>query len=263
MISFDLTEEQKLIVETLRSFAQEKMRPRARSVDEGKLDPKGIYGEAWELGLISSILPEECGGLGGERSAVTGALVAEELAWGDLALAAAILSPTLAVIPLMDFGSPSQKKLLLQRYGAKDFTPGSLALVEPRFDFDPGKPLTAARRHPGGDYVLNGHKCFVPNLGSEPNILVIASEPETVQGFFVDPGANGLKTEGNERNMGLKGFPTAEILLSDCAVPASARLGEEAGMNYALLLDRARVASAALAVGVARAAFEYARDYAK
>ncbi len=163
MIDFEPTEEQQLIVDTVRQFAANEIRPKARECEEAaKIAPELLEG-AHELGFTANSLPEAFGG-GGERSAVTGALIAEELAWGDLALALAVQSPTLIALPVADFGTPEQQQEILPRFTAGSFVPGSLALVEPAFRSDPFRPATTARRE-GGDWVLDGQKCFVPWLG--------------------------------------------------------------------------------------------------
>src|SRR5262245_64649647 len=107
VIDFEPSDEQKLIVETVRQFAASEVRPRARECSEARKLPGDVLARAHELGLVANALPDEHGG-GGERSAVTSALILEELAWGDLAIALAILSPSLVALPLADFGTPEQ-----------------------------------------------------------------------------------------------------------------------------------------------------------
>src|SRR5512147_3008255 len=129
MIDFQPTDEQQLVIDTVRQFAQNEIRPKARECDESKKLPEKVIEQAHELGLVANALPESAGG-GGERSAVTGALVAEELAWGDLSIALAILSPGLSAYPIAEFGSDAQKQTLSTFTGSR-FVPGSLAWVEP------------------------------------------------------------------------------------------------------------------------------------
>lgn len=261
MIDFEPSEEQALIVETVRQFAANEIRPRAREADESWSLPKGVLDQAHELGLVANALPEAFGG-GGERSAVGGVLIAEELAYGDLSIALAILSPGLVALPVADCGSEAQQKELLPRYTATSFRPGALALSEPHFGSDAFRPLTRARRD-GAEYVLDGAKCQVPWLDGDDVVLVSAAEPDGGAQLFVVPrAAAGLKAE-RERNLGLQALPTAELRLEGVRVPASARLGGEAGCDLRKLIARGRVALAATGVGLARASFEIARDYAK
>jgi len=259
LIDFQPTDEQQLVIETVRNFAVNEIRPRARECDESKKLPEKVIEQAHELGLVANALPESAGG-GGERSAVTGVLVAEELAVGDLAIALAILSPGLSAFPIAEFGTEEQKKELSRFVGTR-FVPGSLAWVEPRFDSDPFRPKTTARRE-GHDYVLDGAKCFVPWIDGADPVLVVAAENGTPQAFLVPRNAAGLTAEP-ERNMGVLALPTAELKLTGVRVPAAAKLGGEAGADLRRMLNQGRVALAAMAVGVARAAFEVARDYAK
>ncbi len=260
MIDFAPSEEQQLIVETVRQFARNEIRPLAREANEARKLPGDVLAHAHALGLVANGLDEAFGG-GAERSAVTGAQVAEELAWGDLAIALAILSPALLALPVQDAGSEDQKRHWLPRFTGERFLPGSLALVEPRFDDDPFRPEARATRE-GGEYSLSGHKCFVPWLEGGDTVLVVATDGSGPQGFLVPRDAAGLEVEP-EGNMGVDALPTVELRLRDVRVPASARLGAEAGADLAALVHRGRVAISAMAVGVARAAFETARDYAK
>jgi alkylation response protein AidB-like acyl-CoA dehydrogenase len=260
MIDFEPSEEQQLIVDTVRQFAANEIRPRARECEEAaKVAPELLSG-AHELGFTANALPEEFGG-GGARSAVTGVLIAEELAWGDLGLALAIQSPTLLAFPVADAGTAEQKKSLLPRFAAQSFVPGSLAVVEPSFRNDPFVPATTARRD-GGDYLLDGQKCFVPWLDGGDTVLVTATEGGRAQAFLIPRGAKGL-TATREQNMGVRALPTVELSLAGVRVPASAKLGGDAGSDVRAIVNRGRVGLAAMAVGVARAAFEVSRDYAK
>ena len=129
MIDFEPSEDQALIVETLHGFAESEIRPNARECDESGKLPYEVIARAHELGLVANSLPEEFGG-GGERSAVTGCLIGEELAWGDLAIALAILSPALVALPLANFASDAQRAACLGRFTGERFHPAALALVE-------------------------------------------------------------------------------------------------------------------------------------
>ena len=260
MIDFGPSDEQRLIVETVRQFATSEIRPRARECSEARKLPDDVLARAHELGLVAHALPGASGG-GGERSAITGALIAEELAWGDLAIALAILSPSLLALPIADFGTPEQQRAWLPRFTADRFVPGALALVEPSFRFDPFKPVSTAKRESDG-WILDGEKCFVPWLAGDDSVLVIASEQGAAQAFLVPRDAEGLEVTP-ERNLGLDALPTVELRLRGVRVPASARLGGARGADVASLVNRGRVALAAAAVGVARAAYELALDYAK
>jgi alkylation response protein AidB-like acyl-CoA dehydrogenase len=259
MIDFQPTEEQQLVIDTVQQFARSEIRPVARECEEKSQLPEKVLSAAHELGLVANSLPESAGG-SGERSAVTGALIAEELAWGDLAIALAILSPGLSALPIAEWGTDEQKEALA-RFVGSSFVPGALAIVEPRFDSDPFRPATLARRD-GDGFVLDGAKCLVPWIDGADPVLVVANEGGSSQLFLVPRSSEGLTVEP-ERNMGIQALPTAELTFSGVHVPASARIGGDAGVDMRRLIAQGRVALAAMAVGLARAAFETARDYAK
>jgi len=262
MIGFDPTDEQALIVETVRGFVENEVRPRSRECDEAGALAKDVLSQAHELGLVANGLPEEHGG-GGQRNAVTSCLIIEELAWGDLALAAGILSPSLLGVPIADFGTEAQQKELLPSLCSDAFEPGCLALVEPRFDFDAAEPQTSARKD-GDEYVLVGEKCLVPWLDGSGPALVVASDEAagSPQLFLVPRAAEGLSVKP-EANLGLAGLPTVELSLDGVRINEAAKLGGASGADLSQLIDRGRTAAAAAAVGLARASFELSRDYAK
>jgi alkylation response protein AidB-like acyl-CoA dehydrogenase len=258
MVSFQATEEQQLIRETVAAFAREQIRPAAREADETGLISDALVQQAWKLGLIQNTLPEAFGGSGEHPSAVTGTLIGEELGWGDVAIAAHLLAPWLVTQPVTLLGSEEQKQHVLPHYTSEAFTAGTAAVVEPRFGFAVNELATTAIRH-NGDFLLTGSKCFVPLAAAAQHMLVYAQHEGELSAFLVPQGTPGVTIAEREKNMGLKALATYEVILDHCRVPHSARL---AG-NLSPLLNRSRVALAALAVGVARAAFEYARDYAK
>ncbi len=257
MAGFQPTEEQQLIRDTVSTFAREQIRPVAREADETGHIPASLVQQAWELGLVQSTIPEAFGGIGEEPSAITGSLIYEELAWGDLSIALHVLVPRLVTQPLIAVGNETQQQML-RIYTGSEFTVGTAAVIEPRFSFDINELTTTATTN-NGDVLLNGTKCFVPLAADAQQLLVYAREAEGLAAFIVPSGTPGLTIHKREKNLGLKALATYELTLDNCRVPASTRL---AG-NLSPLLNRSRVALAALAVGVARAAFEYATTYAK
>ena len=267
MVSFEPSEEQKMIQDMARDFANEQLRPQARECDENDTIPDDILQAGWELGMVNAVIPEKYGGAGMERSAVTGALMCEELAWGDLSQAIALLTPALVAYPIMEFGTEEQKEKYLPRFCEQKFYPATSALVEPYFDFDLTQLRTKAEKK-GDVYVLNGEKCLVP-LGLRAELYLIwaslEGKPgyENVAGFIVEKGGSGLVLGEREKNMGLKALETAELKLENLEVPAENRLGGEQGCDFARIASQSRVALTAMATGVARASYEYAREYAK
>jgi acyl-CoA dehydrogenase len=267
MISFELTDEQVMVRNTVAAFAAEQIRPIARIADEsGSISPEHLN-KALELGLVRGFLPENVGGYGEPRVAVTGAIVAEELAYGDLSFALHVLAPRLLAFPVMEMGTDAQRMRYLSPLARDSFVAATAALTEPAFDFDPTGMRTTARRR-SGDYVISGSKCLIPLASDSESILIYAATGADngfagVEAFLVPRNSVGLKILGREKNMGLRGLATFEMTFDECAVPAENRLGADQGINFGRLLSESRVAMTAMAVGVAHAAFDYARDYAK
>jgi alkylation response protein AidB-like acyl-CoA dehydrogenase len=262
MISFSPSEEQQMIVNMVKEFTTDQVRKVYREADETGVIPSAVIDTAWEMGFISTSIPEEYQGLGEPRSSLTGSLLAEELGWGDLSMALHVLAPSLVATPLVEAGTEDQKRRYLPGFCGDKFKAATAALTEPRFGFDPNELETTARLD-GGEYVLNGHKCYVPLADEADVILVYADDGGATQGFLVDRGTAGLSVAEREKNMGIKALATFEVTLKDCRVPAGNRLGGEAGCDFTRILNLSRVALSALAVGVARAAYEYALEYAK
>jgi acyl-CoA dehydrogenase len=264
MISFDMTEEQEMIVDALSRFATNEMREAARECDETGQIPKELIDTAWEFGLIASHVPEEYGGFG-EHSALTGVLVAETLAYGDLSIAMHAMTPGLMAFPILESGTDEQKAEYLPLFCGAAFELATAALIEPRYNFDPNELATTATLD-GDEYVLNGQKCYVPLAADADWLLVWAAEERTygaTQGFIVPRGTPGLEIGEREKNMGIKALATYELALNNCRVPKTSKLGGEAGCDFNHILNHSRAALAAMAVGVAKAAYEYAREYAK
>jgi acyl-CoA dehydrogenase len=261
VFGFEPTDDQKTLVDSVRRFAARELRPGSRAADESA-EPAPRWTQAgWELALLPASLPEAHGGFG-QRSVVTGALFCEELGWGDVSGALALLAPGLVAVPVMLRGSERQQAELLPAFCGDAYVPGASAWQEPRFDFDP-RALTTTARRDGDHYVLDGAKCNVAYAAEADWMLVYAAQDGVTQAFLVAKGTAGVVVREREKNMGLRAVPMYAVDLDGCRVPASQRLGEEKGCDVEPLLNASRVASGALAVGVARAAYEYALDYAK
>jgi acyl-CoA dehydrogenase len=262
MISFSPTEEQQMIVSMAKQFANDEMRRVYRQCDEEGTIPEGVIDTAWKMGLTSSCIPEAYGGPGSERSAITGALMAEELAWGDLSVAMHVLCPALFAYPILEMGTDTQRQKYLPPFSGEKYKSATAALIEPRFAFDPYSLSTTARLD-GNDYVLNGQKCYVPLAAEADPLLVYAAVDGSSQAFVVEKGTKGLEIGDREKNMGIRALATYEITLKDCRIPGENRLEPDKGYNFSRIMNCSRVALSAMAVGVARAALEYSRDYAK
>ncbi len=267
MVSFMPSEDQKMIQDMARDFAVNELRPKAHDCDEKDTVPEATLQAGWELGMVNAVIPEKYGGAGMERSAVTGALMAEELAWGDLSMAMALLAPALFAYPVMEFGTDPQKDKYLPKFCGGKYLKATSALVEPYFNFDLSSLKTKAEKK-GNGYLINGDKCLVPiGLNAELYLVWASLEGkpgyENVAGFIVEKGAAGLKLGEREKNMGIKALETAELKLENLQVPVENRLGGEAGCDFKRVAALSWVAQTALAAGVARSSFEYGRDYAK
>jgi acyl-CoA dehydrogenase len=262
MYSFEPTEEQQMLVEAVGKYALNDLRVAAREAEEGGELPKKLVSKGWEIGLLQASIPESYGGFG-ERSAVTGVLAVEQMAFGDLAGTLAVLSPSLFATPLLLAGSEEQKQTYLPKVIEGEWSPYTAALIEYAFDFDPTALKTMATTS-GDHYILNGEKAFVPFAKDAQAILVYADLDGQTQGFITPREAEGLIiSDEREKLMSLNALPSYRIKLDSVKVLASDRLGGASGHDFEPILAAMRVATAAAAVGVSNAAFEYARDCAK
>jgi len=258
MYSFEPSDEQKMLVDASRRYAATDLRAAAHDAEENKELPPKLISKGWELGVLQASIPEAYGGFG-ERSAVTGALAAEELAYGDLAGALAVGTPGLFALALLLAGSEEQKKQYLPKIIEADWKAYTAALIEPSFDFDPNDLKTVAKLD-GSDYLLTGEKTFVPYGAQAEAMIIYAKLKNKTKGFIVPKGTGGLKVqEEREKLMGLNALPFYKVTLEGVKVPKANMLPGD----FAPILDASRVAIAAMAVGLAHAAFDYSRDYAK
>jgi alkylation response protein AidB-like acyl-CoA dehydrogenase len=263
MISFTPTPEQQQLIEVIRRFAVNDVQPIAHDADESGVLPPRALEDGYAIGLVPTFVPEELGGLG-ELSAITHALAYEELAYGDLAAALHITTPALFALPLTLYGTAEQREVYLPRFLDARAPALSAALLEPGISFDPAALATTARID-GDRAVLDGVKAYVPLAADAEALLVYARDAErgTVDAWIVDRSTPGVSIGEREKLMGLRALPQYRVTLSGAAVDVACRVGGAIGIDYPALLARMRTALAALAVGVARFAFEYARDYAK
>lgn len=261
MYSFEPSDEQKMLVDTIKRYASTDLRAKAHDADEEAMLPASLVEKGWELGFLQASIPETYGGFG-ERSAVTGVLAAEEMAWGDLAGALAVMTPGLFALPILLGGSEEQKQTFIPPVIEAEWLAYTAALLEPRFDFDANDLSTVA--NPEGDsYLLSGEKVYVPYAADAEAMVVYARLNGVTQGFIVPKDTPGLEIDERQKLLGIYALPVYRVLLKEARIPKANRLGGDEGHDFAPILDAARVAMAALAVGLSRAAFEYSRDYAK
>ena len=258
MYSFEPSEEQKMLIDAVSRYASNDLRKAAHEAEENKELSSKLISKGWELGILQASIPEAYGGFG-ERSALTGALAVEELACGDLAGAMAVGAPALFALPVLLAGSEEQKKQYLPPIIEADWKPYSAALIEPAFDFDPNDLKTTAMAE-GDNYILTGEKTLVPFADKAEAMVAYARLNNETKAFIVPKGMTGLKIgEAREKFMGLNAIPFFRVTLEGVKIPQANLLPGD----FAPVLDGSRVAVAAMAIGVAKAAFGYSRDYAK
>lgn len=261
---FDLTlsDDQQMTRETMHRFAEGVMRPAAEEADASCTPPVALLQQCHELGLTMMAVPESVGGFGEERLPASNAIIAEDLAWGDMDLAFAALAPLGVVNALVDWGTAEQQAKYLPHFAGEEFVPAALALLEPEPLFDPGRVKTGAVRKDGG-YRLYGTKCMVP-LGQSAEIFIVAANTMGLgtRLFIVERGADGLTVEP-EPTMGLRGAGLCRLTLEGVDVSSDAMLAEPGrdGFDLNELVDRARIAWAAMAVGTCQAVLDYVKTY--
>jgi alkylation response protein AidB-like acyl-CoA dehydrogenase len=264
-----LTDEQRAIQDLCREFAAREIRPISLAIDEADTEvPWELWRKAAQVGLTSFMLPERFGG-GGMTDCLTSCIVQEELSHGCSGIGNLVTSNGFFAEPVMALGSEQQQERWLTPLAAEDPPMTALATTEPQSGSDAASIRTRARPVDGG-YVISGQKAWISNAGVASSYVVFATvAPGTgsrgVTAFLLDAADDGLRCGPPIRKMGQRAIPNAELFLDDVFVPEDRRLGPE-GQGFLGLMqtfDRSRVTLAASATGLARAALEYATDYAR
>ena len=270
-LSLGLSADQKALRELAHEFAEKEIRPLAAEYDERSTHPAGVIAKAHELGLLNPHIPCEYGGAG--LPALDGALVTEELCWGCAGIGTSLICNTLicntlGTAPVMLAGNDEQKRRRLAPLVEAPLL-CSFALTEPDAGSDVSAIKTTAVRH-GDEYVLNGSKMFITNAGHAAWLVVFASTDRSkgqrgLSAFVVRADDEGVTVDRHLDKMGQRATDTSAVSFHDVVVPAGDRLGAEGeGFKIAMAtLDKTRPGTAAGAVGVARAAYEHAVEYAK
>lgn len=266
-MNFEYTEEQKMIRDMVRDFAESEIRPRIHEIDyEGKF-PRDVIAKMGELGLMGLIIPEQYGGAGADS--ISYCLAVEEISRVSASVAIIMsVNQSVCGYPLLKYASEAQKMKYLVPC-AKGEALGGFALTEPDAGSDATALKTVARRK-GDRYVLSGTKAWVTN-GEEASLLIVQAVTDREKGargissFIVEPKWPGVKMGRNEPKMGMKGSVTNFITLEDVEVPAENLLGEEGlGFKIAMTsLDGGRIGVGAQATGIAVGAYEAALAYSK
>jgi alkylation response protein AidB-like acyl-CoA dehydrogenase len=264
-----LSDQQRSIQAVCREFAVREIRPASLAVDEADVEvPWELWRKAAGLGLTSFMLPEEFGGAG-MTDCLTSCVVQEELSFGCAGIGNLITSGGFFAEPVMALGSEEQKRRWLAPLAGEDPPLTALAITEPSSGSDAASIRTRARRVEGG-YVLSGQKAWISNGGAARLYVIFAtvapgSGYRGITAFVVEDGDRGFRCGPPIRKMGQRAIPNTELFLDDVFVSSDRRLGDE-GQGFAGLMhtfDRSRVTLAASATGLARAALEYAVEYAK
>ncbi|WP_455355235.1 acyl-CoA dehydrogenase family protein [Streptomyces sp. SYSU K217416] len=265
----ELTAEQSDILDLCRTFAQQEIRPVARAVDEADTEvPWEIWNAAAKVGLTSYMLPEEYGG-GGFTDLFTQVLVQEELCTGDLGIGNLLTANGFFAHPVLELGTGEQRERFLTPLSAERPPMTSLAVTEPDTGSDAASLTTRAVRK-DGRYVLSGRKAWISNAGASEYYIVFATvdpalRSHGITAFVVHKDTPGLSVSKPWPKMGQRALINAEVVLDGVEVDTRDRLGEE-GAGFGGLMhtfDRSRTILAASATGVARAATEYATEYAQ
>jgi len=269
MIGFDLTDEQRDFRDLAHRFAEKTIRPVAPEADENEQLPWDVLEKAHQTGLLNYQIPEQYGG-GGIDSLLTRVIVDEELFWGCAGIGSTVGGVGLCFTPLMIAGTEEQKSKYLPRFcDPSKATLGAFAITEPSAGSDAGGITTLAKRK-GDKYILNGTKTFITNAGVADIYVIFASmDPsegtDAITAFIVEKGWPGVSFGAKEKKLGIRCSQTANVILENVEVPAENRLGDEGGgFKIAMrTFDITRTHVAAGGVGIARAAYEYALQYAQ
>ncbi|MAL08837.1 MAG: acyl-CoA dehydrogenase [Maricaulis sp.] len=264
-MNFALTEDQSLIQDAARKFAEDRMTPNAAEWDENKHFPEDVLREAAAMGFAGIYVGEAHGGSGMTR--LDAALIFEQLARGCTSTAAYISIHNMCAWMIDTWGNDEQRsKFLPPLMSMEHFA--SYCLTEPGAGSDAGSLRTKAVRD-GEDYVLNGSKAFISGGGRSDIYVVMARTggegPSGISTFVVEAGSKGLSFGANEKKMGWNSQPTAVVNFEDCRIPAANRLGEEGiGFKIAMKgLNGGRVNIGACSLGGASFAFDTANEYVK
>ncbi|MGQ9676733.1 MAG: acyl-CoA dehydrogenase family protein [Chloroflexota bacterium] len=263
---FKLSEEQEALRSMARDFAEGEIAPHAAEWEEMATFPRSVFAKMGDLGLAGMSCPEEYSG--SPLSRLSTALVLEEIARADAALATTLAVHVMVAGLIVRYGDEAQHRKWLPDLATGRHL-GAFALTEPNAGSDATAIRTRAVRQ-GDVYVLDGTKTFVTSGGQAEVYAVMAKTDPTKRAegmscFIIGPDAPGFKIGKIEKKMGFNCSPTAEVILDNCQVPVESRLGPEGiGFKVAMTaLDGGRVNIGATSVGVAQAAFEVAAGYAK
>lgn len=267
MIDFELTEEQKALIDTARRFAKERIIPVAAECDRKAEFPKDVFKAAWEIGLVNPTLPAEYGGAG--LSDLESAMITEELAYGCSGIQTSMTANTLGLTPIKLAGSEAQKKKYLG-WLTREPIQVSYATTEPGAGSDVAGMQCRAVKQSDGSYVLTGTKAWITNANLSSFFVIFATEnPELrhkgIGAFIVHRDANGLSVGKHEDKLGQRASDTAQVMLDGVHVPAAQVLAPPGhGFKVAMeTFNQTRPDIGAIAVGLMRRCLDESVAYAK
>ncbi len=258
MITFELSEEQKMAQSAMQDFASKVLGPAAQKADRAAHADDATLDELWESGIVQSQIdqPEA------DRSAVLNAIILEELAAGDASLALSLAAPLGYVRAVAQQGSAAQRAALSEFAGSDRFRAAAIALMEPHFGWNPRALKTKATRVAGG-WQLDGAKTMVPFAERLDKLLVIAASPEGDKAFILDGKAAGLSVSSRHNTLGLRCLQMGDVRLQGVHVAEANVLGEGAAVDVQAIIDSARVGLAAVMTGLSRGITDYVIPYTK
>ncbi|HCW06200.1 MAG TPA: acyl-CoA dehydrogenase [Cytophagales bacterium] len=266
-ISFELSENQKMIAQMVRDFGQREIKPKMMEWDENQYFPADLFRKMGELGLMGVLVPEEYGGAGfGYHEYVT-AIVELSKIDGSIGLSMAAHN-SLCTGHILQFANENQKKNYLPKLATGEWI-GAWGLTEPNTGSDAGNMRTVAKKD-GDYYVINGTKNFITH-GKTGNVAVVIARTGEVgdshgmTAFIVERGTLGFWGGRKENKLGMRASETAEMIFTDCRIHKSQMIGDEGdGFVQALkVLDGGRISIASLGLGIATGAYEAALQYSK
>ncbi|OHB77476.1 MAG: acyl-CoA dehydrogenase [Planctomycetes bacterium RBG_16_59_8] len=268
-MDFHLSDEESLIRQTARDFADREVKPVAAEVDDKEDIPTAIIQKMAELGFMGMLIPEKYGGAGLNVFSLTLAAMELNRASASVGITMSVHN-SLVASPILHFGNDEQKQRFLPRLASAEAI-GAYALTEAGAGSDAAALSTAAPRD-GGDYILNGEKLFVTN-GAIADLFIVfvrthpdrAVRAKGISAFVVERDTAGFTVGKKEKKMGIRGSSTVSLHFDDCRVPAANLIGTENG-GFAVAmhtLDGGRVGVAAQSVGIAEACLESSLKYAK
>jgi butyryl-CoA dehydrogenase len=266
-MDFELAEEQQMVREMTRGFAEREVKPVASRLDREAIYPSDLIKRLSDMGLMGMLVPQEFGGAGMDLSSYAVAMEEISKAWASLGVAMSVQN-SLVCAPILRFGSATQKEKYLASL-ASGKRLGCYALTEPGSGSDAGSIQTSAKRV-GDDFVLNGNKIFTTN-GNRADLAIVYAVTDPGRGkkgisaFIVEAKSPGFIVGKLEDKLGLRSSDTASLIFEDCRVPRENLLGAEGeGFRVALAtLDGGRIGIAAQALGIAQGCLEESVAYAQ